>query len=213
MEQSENQKTKIIQVIRKQKGLGVALLALEVGCKPTQFFARAGFPSEAARRLDSLNYLEEAFKDTGYTQSSNNYLAILKALSVPEQDEAVTRLLKAGDNDKLGTIDSLLEFLKESYSSETQNSRWTALDTEAQSSLRELLGYAWFTEFRRLVYLLTSPDVSQRIDLDDKSCNQLKKRVTFWENYQSRLRSFRVFFPDKTAHLANNQGISLSSYG
>ncbi|MET4694492.1 EH signature domain-containing protein [Endozoicomonas lisbonensis] len=213
IERVESQRTRIIQAIRKRKGLGVAMLALETGCKPAQLFARVGFPPEAAKRLNSLDYLEQAYKETGYNQNSSAYITIFKKLSVQEQDESVARLLKAGDNDKLGNIDRLLELLKNRYSPEIQGSRWSFLDTQAKSSLRELLGYAWFTEFRRLVYLLASAKVSRVTNLDERSCNQLKKRVTFWENYQSRLRSFRVFFPDRTAYLASNQGISLSNYG
>ena len=213
MEIVEKDKARIIQSIRKQAGLGVASLALEAGCKPVELFVRAGLPPEAADRLNSLYYLERAYKLAGYAQNAPQYLMILKNMTNPEQDEAVARLLKMKDYSKLREADAIIEFLKRNYSPDAQGSRWSVLDDEAKKSFRDLLGHAWFAEFRGLIYLLTSPQVSKHISLDDRACNQLKKRVTFWENYQSRLRRFRVFFPDKTVHLANSQGINLSDHG
>jgi len=191
----------------------VADYSLSLAKTPSSLFAYLRLPSRLYILNDAKILLEKVLASKGIEDYSTHYITIIECYSELECDQAVQRMLYFFSKETLSTSELLLEFLKLNYTPSVKGTRWQYLDSGAQATLREIIGSAWFGDFKKFIFQLTSPELAEALNFSETDIRQLQSRVTFWSNYQSRFHSFKVFLPLKTAQIIKNFGLSLPENG
>ena len=190
----------------------IAYYALQTSVTPKTLFFKRGLPNNIQLLTSAKEKLENVLSQKGLTKFVDNYLQIISAYSAQEQDQAVTRLADKVETAQLIKSHSLLHYLKDIYSPNKLNSRWGFLTSSAQESLRGVFGVAYFTDFKTFIFQLTSPKLTEALSLTSSEVKQLRSRVTFWSNYQSRIQNFKVFLPLKTSQTIKSFGLNLPDH-
>jgi hypothetical protein len=193
--------------------LDVADYSLSMSKTPTSLFASLRLPSRLSILNNSKESLEKALVSKGVGHFSANYIAIIESYSDLDCDQAVQRLLSCVNNEKLTTNEALLDFLKRNYAQNIKGSRWQHLDSDSHLTLRKIIGSAWFVDFKNFVFQMTERASAEALNLNETAINQLRNRVSFWSNYQSRFINFKVFLPTKTSQVIKQLGFETSTYG
>lgn len=196
----------------KNNTLVVADYSLSMAKTPTSLFASLRLPSRLNILNDAKILLEKALAKKGIEHFSANYISIIECYSDLDCDQAVQRLLSSINEKALTNSLQLLEFLKLKYAPSVKGTRWQYLDRGAQATLREIIGSAWFGDFKKFIFQITKPEIAKALDLNITAITQLKSRVTFWSNYQTRFHSFKIFLPLKTSRIIQSFGLHLPEY-
>jgi hypothetical protein len=191
----------------------VADYSLSLAKTPSSLFAYLRLPSRLSILNDAKESLEEVLGSKGIEDYSAHYITIIECYSELDRDQAVQRMLNFFSKETLTNSGQLLRFLKHNYAPSVKETRWQYLDSNAQSSLREIIGSAWFGDFKKFIFQLTSPKLAEALNFNDYDIRQLRSRVTFWSNYQTRFHSFKVFLPLRTAQIIQNTGLTLPENG
>ncbi|MFS1439367.1 EH signature domain-containing protein [Shewanella sp. 10N.286.48.A6] len=202
----------LLIALAENKANAIAFYALQASTPPKPMFFRRGLPNTIQLLNSALSKLEVVLVTKGFEQYAGHYLKIIQSLDDIERDNAVTRLVTVSTKELLAESTQLVQYLKNCYSPTVINSRWNHLSLVTQNILRNVFGAAWFADFKKFIFQLTSPKLADALDLTDRDITQLKSRVTFWSNYQSRFHSFKVFLPLKTSHTIKSFGLHLPEH-
>jgi hypothetical protein len=208
----DKQKTLVVIAISDNNKEDLAYFALQSSLKPEHLLFKLGLPFKIGIAKESLLSLEKVLAKQGIAKFEQCYLNILTSYSDLETDAAVSRVINSVNNDDIEDSELLLDYIRQNYAPTSVNTRWKYLNRDTQNKLRELLGTAWFGDFKKFVFQITSQKVAAALNLTEGDINQLQKRVTFWSNYQSRLHSFKIFLPLKTSLIIKNLGIEVQEH-
>ena len=214
----DKQRSLLLIALSENRANDIAYYALQTSMTPKSLFFKLGLPNTIRLVQTASEELESVLSVKGFSKYSNHYLKIIKSYSDADRDLAVTRLIKQSEKTQLGesiNLDEsadLVTFLKNTYAPNVLHSRWNSLNLDTQRGLRDVFGAAWFADFKNFIFQLTSPKLANALNLTDTDIRQLKSRVTFWSNYQSRFHSFKVFLPLKTSQTIKSFGLSLAEH-
>lgn len=208
----DGQKAKIVLAIADKSPELLARYSLKSSLKPEHLLIKFGLPFKLSIAKSATSKIEEVLAKINFHKYEQNYLKILEGYSLNDRDHAVVRLINKITTSTIEKSNYLLDFIKNNYAPTAANTRWSHLCLETQQKLRELLGAAWFGDFKKFIFQITTPKIAQALRLEDREIKQLKSRVTFWSNYQSRFHSFKIFLPLKTATIIRNLGVNIPEH-
>jgi len=185
----------------------VAKFSLEKLQTPSDLLFRAGLPRKSvATELALIGTISLFCKihspDQRQTIWLRNCLDSMKESFLVEQVEPLLRHLSQQEQIK----PELVEWLRQHFSSLSQNSLWCRLSDSAKRDLRKLLGNATYQDFQESVELLL-----KTLPLQEWEKNQLFKRSKFWSNYSERFERFRILLPSESVSVLGSS-ISQEDY-
>ena len=208
----DKKKAQVLLAISECKADDLAYYALQSAISSKALLSQLGLPSNINFAVESDKNIEKALIKQGISKLSENYLQIISSYPTLSCDKAVSRLILASTPEQLIECSLLFEFIKKRYSPHTRYSRWGKLEPDIQSQLKEAFGKVYFYDFKKFIFQITAPELAEALSLTASEIRQLKSRVTFWSNYQTRFHNFKIFMPLKTIKIIETFGLSIPEH-
>ena len=187
----------------------LATEAISRGVTPFQLFKSAGL--SACRELirNTIRSVTRLASSPVLLEYSSWFSGILKHLSKPDQVVLVEAIATHGCQSLASKI-QLIKSLKLLCDPANEGSLWYELSAETLKILTPLLKVSQFFKIRDIARKLENPDALNLPGMSEATQKNLRNRILFWSNYQTRLLSVRVLLPDTTAEfLSRNKALSL----
>ena len=153
----DKQKTLVVIAISDNNIEDLAYFALQSSLKPERLLFNLGLPFKIDIAKESLLSLEKVLAKQGIAKFEQRYLNVLTSYSDLETDAAVSRVINSVNNDDIEDSELLLDYIRQNYAPSAVNTRWKNLHIDTQNKLRELLGSAWFGNFKKFIFQITTP--------------------------------------------------------
>lgn len=186
----------------------LATEAISRGVTPSQLFNAAGL--SACRELirQTTGSAIRLASSPVLLEYSPWFAGILKHLSQPDQVALIEAIASHGKT-SLSSEAQLIESLKRLCDPSNESSLWYELNADTLKVLTPLLKVSQFFKIREIARQLEKPEALNLPDMSEATQKNLRSRILFWSNYQTRLLSVRVLLPETTVEfLGRNKALS-----
>lgn len=180
----------------------LAVEAISRGVRPFQLFNSAGLSVCRALIKQTTHSAIRLASSPVLLKYSPWFTGILKHLSKPDQVALIEAIAIHG-NKALASEARLVKALKSWCDPSAENSLWYELNTATLKVLMPLLKVSQYFKIRDISRQLEKSEALDLPDMSETTQKNIRSRILFWSNYQTRLLSVRVLLPHATAEFLN----------